>query len=95
MNDEPVRHVLADGTELKLGMRVKDYDAKYGEIIGPDTVTTQYEHFAGRNREQLELEHVPGERSTCNAWFYVMRDDGSFTSMDCSRMIAEGGRWDR
>lgn len=79
-----MKHTLADGTEVTLGMRIKDYDCKYGVIVDLDT-----------NRTALEEEHVPGERSTCNAWFRVQRDDGTCSTMDCSRMIAEGGRYDR
>jgi hypothetical protein len=78
------KHYLADGTEVKLGMRVKDYDAKYGTIP-----------YQARNVEELTKVHVHGERETCNAWFHVLRDDNTWSTMDCSRMIAEGGKYDR
>jgi hypothetical protein len=79
-----MKHVLADGSPVVLGMRVKDYDAKYGVILDNQ-----------RNERELDRSHVPGERSTCTAWFQVLRDDGTQSSMDCSRMIAQGGRWDQ
>lgn len=90
-------HRLADGTEVVLGMRVKDYDCKYGVI-----------EDSPRNVQALDNEHqmrtsggiipiTPDKDSshTCEAWFTVRCDDGGTSTMDCSRMIAEGGRFDR
>jgi hypothetical protein len=89
-------HRLADGTPVVLGMRVRDYDRRYGVI-----------EDSPANEAELKLEHMTlssGEAKmistdmdgfyTCEAWFYVRRDDGTKSSMDCSRMIAEGGRLD-
>jgi hypothetical protein len=81
-------HYLADGAEVKLGMRVVDYDRKHGVIVDDS------EEMYPRNTEAL-LEDHSGGLKTCEAWFRVARDDGSTTSMDCSRMIAEGGKLDR
>jgi hypothetical protein len=78
-----VSHRLADGTIVELGLRVVDYDRNRGFIEDSD-----------RNREALAEDHRDGG-ATCEAWFDVIRDIGGKSYMDCSRMIAEGGRYDK
>jgi hypothetical protein len=95
-------HVLADGTPLTLGMRVVDYDRKHGVIVDDrdarfprNAVALDVPH---QHRTSSGVQPIPPGREaayTCEAWFDVLCDDGSTSWMDCSRMVAEGGRLDR
>lgn len=98
------QHTLGDGVPLVLGMAVKDYDARYGRIA-----TVEDDPYKGaRNEAELAKPHVTtrsgvtkdipvGEDHlyTCDSWFHVVREDGTSTSMDCSRMVMRDGRYDR
>lgn len=97
-------HVIADGTPLVLGLAVKDYDAQYGRIA-----TIEDDPYKGaRNEAELAKPHqttrsgvttdIPANEDhlyTCDSWFDIIREDGKWTTMDCSRMVAKGGRYDR
>lgn len=95
-------HRLADGTPVRLGMRVVDYDRQHGVIIDDsdarfprNAVEIKKRHEHRTTSGITPIEPRQDGSHTCEAWFDVLRDSGGKSSMDCSRMIAEGGRLDR
>jgi alcohol dehydrogenase YqhD (iron-dependent ADH family) len=90
-------HRLADGSDVTLGKRVVDYDRNRGVIEDSPRNVRQLEK-AHEHRTSNGIEPIPPGsegRLTCEAWFDVVLDEGGTSYMDCSRMIAEGGRLDK
>lgn len=92
-------HRLADGRPVELGMRVVDYDRKHGliedsernraELAKPHSTRVGAKHGTQPITPEMDAAY------TCESWFDVVRDEGGKSYMDCSRMVAEGGRLDR